>query len=465
MRQFANQRAFFQPPGEFGRPEAGFPNAQQLLMLAIERAMAPPVFHLRTTLQPMRVIVIQPDSPDSIVQHNGASENFGAHALLPLSQATESLTYPEAEFRQRVVQGEILSDEQGNLYEKLGHGIRPIHQLASGPAGELIEVAPVGQARLRLLGAPAGPRIVGRQPRTNVSPEHEANRSAGKAPSTSAFIPLGPTPEKTATPTHRKLFADPGQWRVVWWGEFKEILAQQLAHPERLRDSYRLPCYVQVFETERAVSLQELAAAYALESGRQTPLYFLTDEIATKLDLGSLLPPLAVRPVNEERTSRSLLPHDRVFRLLAANDPTVDVATLKRSSEPPESKTVSKAEVAAAPKAALKQEIPSRFVKDWEFKISREEALYDMNATATPGNLVRSFFRRFRIFKLRSELRKWQALLAGKDLDEQLWGVRPPRELAQALVREWLEGTLVRGGYDSQKMSSEWEIFWRRKQV
>jgi hypothetical protein len=446
MRQFTSQRVFFEPSREFGRSEAGFPDPHQLLQLAMERALAPPLIHMRSMLQPMRVIVVQPDSVDANV---GANQDFGSQTLLPLPQATDSFPYAESEFRQRVVQGEILSDENGQLYEKLGDRIRQIHQLASGPSGELIELAPAGQVRLHLLGAPAGPRIVGRHKTTNAPAEHE---QVGAFAST--FIPLTSSPEKPAVPTHRKLFADPGQWRVVWWGEFKEILAKQLAHPERLRDSYRLPCYVQVFETERAVTIDELAAAYALENERQTPLYFLTDEIATKLDLISLLPPLVGQPGNEQRAPRSLLPHDRVFRLLVANDPTVDVANLKT----PESKT--------APNAMLKLEIPARFIKEWEFKISREEALYDMNARPTISGLVGRFFHRFRVFKLRNEFRKWQALLAGRDLDEQLWGVRPPGDmLGHTFVRDWLVRTLMRGGYDSQKMTSEWEVFWRRKQV
>jgi hypothetical protein len=439
----------------------GFPDPNQLLLLAIARAIAPPIGDRRSMLQPMRVIVVQPDSVAV-----GANQDFGSQTVLPLAQATVSFPHAESEFHQRVVQGEILSDKNGQLYEKLGHRIRPIHQLASGPSGELIEWAPASQARPHLLGAPVGPRIVGRHQTTNVPAEPE---QAGASAST--FVPLTSAPGKPALPTHRKLFADPGQWRVIWWGEFKEILAQQLAHPERLRDSYRLPCYVQVFETERAVTIEELAAAYALENERQTPLYFLTGEIAAKLDLVSLLPSLSPQPRNQERGPHMLLPHDRVFRLLVANDPTVDVANLQRSPETAGSKTAQATEAKAqsevsAPTTILKQEIPKRFQNEWEFKISREEAIYDMNARLTIGGLVRRFFRRFRVFKLRNELRKWQTLLAPRDLDEQLWGVPPPQDmLGHALVRDWLARTLTHGGYDWSKMTSEWEIFWRRKQA
>ena len=65
---------------------------------------------------------------------------------------------------------------------------------------------------------------------------------------------------------------------------------------------------------------------------------------------------------------------------------------------------------------------------------------------------------------LREAGRKWQSLLAGKSLDEQLWAVRPPRGMiARPDVRDWARQTLERAGYDPRLMLAEWEIFWRRK--
>jgi hypothetical protein len=365
------------------------------------------------------------------------------------------------------VEGEILSDENGALFEKVGQQVRPIHQLASGPSGELIELMPVNPGRLRLLSAPVGPKVISSQTNDvpSVSPQNAAQIGSG-----SSFVALGTT-ARDSNPTHRKLFADPGQWRVVWWGEFKEILAKQLAHPERLRDNYRLPCYVQVFETTRAVKIEELAAAYARENENQTSLYFLTDEIAAKLELNTLLPTVPPRPLHEERTPHTLMPHDRVFRLLVANDPTVDIASLKVSSEPANMKqavvTEAKSVIDRQPtKVILKEEIPRSFVKEGEFKISREEAIYDINLKPSPGTLIRRVARRLQVFKRRNELRKWQALLAGRELDEQLWAVRPPTDLfSSPTVREWVTRTLTLAGYNVSKMISEWEVFWRRKQL
>src|SRR6185503_6685558 len=116
--------------------------------------------------------------------------------------------------------------------------------------------------------------------------------------------PLQQAQEQRTSISHRKLFADPGQWRVVWWGEFKEILAHQLAHPERLRDTYRLPCYVQVIETERDVSIAELASIYKCDKPHEARLYELTDEIAAKLDL---VLPLRPAPLPDARRQPNTL--------------------------------------------------------------------------------------------------------------------------------------------------------------
>ena len=267
--------------------------------------------------------------------------------------------------------------------------------------------------------------------------------------------------------THRKLFIEPGQWRVVTWGDFKEILAPQLAHPERLRDTYRLPCYVQVVETNRDVTIEELAEELSTKDARPKPLYFLTDEIAAKLELTSVLPPLPPRTQGVRRPN-ILSAHERVFRLLVANDPTVDVPVFKKQRRTAESTATTQSagaqtKVQTSSAAVRKTSIPGAFVKESEFKISREEALYDMNDRSffsTLGKLA----RRLRLFKQHGEFRKWQVLTTAKSADDQLWSVRPPANmLDHHFVREWVRATLDRGGYDSDSMLSEWEIFWRRK--
>jgi hypothetical protein len=164
-----------------------------------------------------------------------------------------------------------------------------------------------------------------------------------------------------------------------------------------------------------------------------------------------------------------LLAHDRVFRLLAANDPTIDVVSVNNKLQTTSGRTevdAAKTQSAESNSAvvALKENIPLRFVKESDFRISREEALYDMQVKPALGDRLRDFCRRLRIFRLRNESIKWQTLLAGRTVDEQLWAVRPPTgTLANKLVRDWATKTLELGGYNTRKMIIEWEIFWRRK--
>jgi len=113
---------------------------------------------------------------------------------------------------------------------------------------------------------------------------------------------------------------------------------------------------------------------------------------------------------------------------------------------------------------SLKETIPSCFVKEWEFRISREEAIYDMNAKPTLGGVIRNFLRRLQVVKTRNQLSKWQTLLAGRGGDDQLWAVHPPAGmLAHPFVSAWANSALELAGYDAKKMFIEWQIFWRRK--
>lgn len=452
MRQLATKRNLFDLTREFVPPaSAGGFDINQVMMLAIERALAPPFVYSRNTFQPMRVIVVD--------RGWGNRANGEMPRLLPR-------TLPEgAEFRnqapqiyQRAVRGEILSDEKGRLYEKIGHEIHPIHQLASGPFGEVIDLVPTLKARPSHQEIDAPTNKVERGTREGELTSDTAGESE--------FAPLQKTTEQVKAVSHRKLFADPGQWRVLWWGEFKEILARQLAHPERLRDTYRLPCYVQVIETEREVSITDLASIYQSDKDRDARLYLLTEEIAAKLDL--ILPLRPVPVSNARRAGNTLAVHERVFRLLAANDPTIDVATLKKTQQPlPTSVDTEARPKTVEPTTAevvSKTAIPSRFVNEWQFRLSREEAIYDLNAKPRLGTVVRRFLRSVRLLKTQNEITKWQTLLAGRSGDEQLWAVRPPAEmLSDPIICDWATTALELAGYNSQKMLREWQIFWRRK--
>src|SRR5262245_34058459 len=133
-------------------------------------------------------------------------------------------------------------------------------------------------------------------------------------------------------------------------------------------------------------------------------------------------------------------------------------AEAETASRHPESPAPAEPQRSTVRQPDLKTAIPERWIKPWEFQISREEAMYDMQ-------LAPSFRSRLAaLFGNRKSWRKWQALLTGKSLDEQLWAVRPPRgRLAQPTTREWARKTLGEAGYDAKTMVAEWEIFWRRK--
>ena len=250
------------------------------------------------------------------------------------------------------------------------------------------------------------------------------------------------------------------------------MLTPQLSSPRASANGHRLPCYVQVYEITAAQRLESLAAAVFGDASCASQFQLLTGEVAAKLQIAAMLPPQPRIRHQIRREPSVLLPYDRVLRLQLANDPTVEEAIRdrgqpQRNSEPSSSPAST---TAASPGAAsilptLKNAIPERLVKPWEFQLSREEALYDMNLVGSFGGSLRFFFRRLKVWLTnRGEFRKWQTLLSGKSPDEQLWAVRPPKgALSDSTIREWAQETLKLAGYDPRTMLLEWEIFWRRK--
>jgi hypothetical protein len=308
----------------------------------------------------------------------------------------------------RPVKGEILRDEQGRLYEKTGNLVRPLHKLATSRDGDLIEL----------------------------------NAQQEKAPAC------------------RKLFPDPGQWRVVRWGEFKSLLAGQVAHPERLRDNHRLACYVQVMETSAPQHVETIAATLLGDAQVAGELLMLTDSLAERLELTTLLAPKP-RIRGAAREPGVILPSDRLFRLQVAADPTLQKGA--GEAERPAEKKEPPDKVGRAPRNQTplkKTAVPDRFLKN-EFALSREEALFDMRMK--PSLALR--FERWRnSLGKNAEFQKWQRLLWGKELEEQLWSVRPPKHmLTHERIRDWAQCTLEAAGYDVSQMLHEWEIYWRRK--
>jgi hypothetical protein len=370
----------------------------------------------------------------------------------------------------RPVEGRVVSDAEGRLCEAVGRELRPLGRVARGPQGELLELLPV----------PVHPRanpgrediidgeLVQETKAPVAPPLSQARREAARnAPSQSA-----PGAGRLGC---RKLFADPGLPRVVELGQFREALAPQLAHPERLRDLHRLACHVQVYEALRQQRMDEFLEAIGREGHKNIPIQPLTEESIAILGLKEFVArnPRLLR--NPSRESGYVLPFECFYSLQVGSDPTAEKGATKEESTSmgQRAETECTTRVPASPSvpqpkpSSLRHCIPERLQTPWEFQFSRDEVLYDMNvgraSTVSVGTLLRKLGRWFR---RREEFRKWRTLLSIKELEEQLWAVRPPRgSFFDSSVREWARQTLDEAGYDSRTMLREWEIFWRRKGV
>jgi hypothetical protein len=315
-------------------------------------------------LHRLRIVVIVP---------GGRTEPWRAERLIgPLPCLPQSAA-PERDINSRPVHGEILRDERGRFYERVGKRIRPIAELAASADGE--------------------PLVV--EGRVEREPEKDSVQGAP-----------------------RPLFAPPGLWRVVPFGEFKPLLAPQLAHPERLRDSHQIPCYVQVCEASGDVPLPKSAQPWS-------------DAAAARLQI-----------------SVAAARGRRFFALQVASDPTAEAPAPAQPD---------------APRAAYR-EAPRSAPGPWEFPVSREEAVYDMqHAAAREGPLRRMLMRLAPPVK-RADLTKWHALIAGKSPAQQLWEVSPPRNgLRDPRVRQRIAEALRLAHVPPRSTLDEWEIHWRRR--
>src|SRR5262245_61510594 len=165
------------------------------------------------------------------------------------------------------------------------------------------------------------------------------------------------------------------------------------------------------------------------------------------------------------RESGVIFPHDRVFRLQLAHDPTMgegprDLRRPQAAPQPVEPHTAA-ANTDATPAVNClgpKAAVPERFLKPWEFQLGREEVLYDMHVSAARrGGLSSLLHWLIGRAGSRREFRKWQLLLCGKSLEEQLWAIRPPKGgLSHPGVREWAQQTLELAGYNPHAMLLEW---------
>jgi len=310
-------------------------------------------------LHRLRVIVIVP---------GGRTQPWRSERLIGPLPCLPQNAAPARDINPRPVHGEILRDDCGRFYERVGKRIRPIAELAASADGRPLVIE------------------------NRAQPEPQAK------------------PAQDGQGKPRPLFAPPGLWRVVPFGEFKPMLAPQLARPERLRDSHQIPCHVQVYEA-------------SAEAPVPSSLQPWSDAAAARLQIS-----LAAAPVR------------RFFALQVASDPTAEPAV---GGQP------------EAPRAAQ---------RPWEFPVSREEALYDMQLAAAREGPLRRMLVRLAPPVKRADLAKWHALIAGKSPAQQLWEVSPPRNgLRDPRVRQRIAEALRQAGTPPRSTLDEWEIYWRRR--
>lgn len=373
----------------------------------------------------MRAVLLSPGA--------AAAPDLADHVVnIPFEDFTQTFdSHSPAMPPVRPVSGEILRDEQGHLYERNGSSIRRLRNLASSRRGELLETPATEDGR-------------------RTSRQTAAQPGRGKA--------------------FHQFFREPGESRILCWGEYKSLLKEQVSNPERLRENHRLSCFAQVYENFVSRTPEAFARECFGDVRVASQLFELTDALADRLKIASLLPPAPAR--RDDRRDGVIGAGDRIVRLLLAVDPTAEPV---RSA--PVTSTVAAAPAAASPLPEVnltsvpatsipsmsipKTAIPDRFLTPWEVQFTREQVLSDMQTSESVLARLRRWTQSF----LRStELKRWRRQLWGRPADEQLWGVRPPKgSLRVDEIFEWAKATLAAAGYDTSTMLQEWEIFWRQK--
>jgi len=352
------------PPSPFDR--TGVP--VRVLLVAIHSGAQPAAFLGPHPLQRLRVMLAAPDEQielDRLRSMARATDGAPPQVIPPMPEVNG-----DSRLRPRLVQGEILSDENGRLYEKIGRHIRPLQRLFSGAHGEVLELPAETQAEQRTPPADAA-EVSNPETQARVRPDGSAD----------------------ATPEQRRPQRQPPR-------RFPQYPGPGAKNESQARAPFPRP------QPQR-------------------------DE------------------ANDQRRAQA---------------PAVDHRPAVRQLDGRRQASAGPTTAGPAPKG-LKTTIPERWIKPWEFHISREEALYDLRLAPSFLSSLAIFIRDLiGWFGQRKEWRKWRTMLAGKSLDEQLWSVRPPRrQLSHPAVREWARMVLDQSGYDSRVMLPEWEIFWRRK--
>lgn len=379
-----------------------------IYLVAVPREVMPPVFYGNALLQCMRAVLFPKNMTPSEMADDVVNVPFEEFSSFIENQPAQIPPF-------RPIHGEILRDQDGYLYERTGSSIRRLGSLSSSRHGELFESAAALQNTTEAL-----------QPETGKS--------------------------------FRQFFSEPGESRVLSWGEFKNLVREQVARPERLRDNHRLACLVQVYENFLTRTPEAFARDCFGDIQVANQLFELTEALAQRLKIVALLPPAPFHAPRES-SDGMIRAGDRILRLKLASDPTSDL----QPKSQPVTETATTAPTSVTNSVAcdpVKTIIPDRFLSPWENLLTREQVLSEMSGQDTGS--VR-LFRWIVSLLHKRELKIWRRQLWGKPPDEQLWGVRPPKgSLTMGEVADWSRATLAAAGY-APSMLREWEIFWRQK--
>ena len=443
-------------------PEAFMPGiSHHVFLIAVRGESQPPILHRGTPLSPMQIVLTGVGEPPPFADWESA---VGPLPALPAPQRLMRSAHPVT-LIPREVTGEILRDGTGKLYEKIGDYVRPVHQLFTGARGEMIDLAPVRDVTPPPVAA------------TLAKEQEHTSTSSGE------LLPAGATdqcarvdsdagehaPQRPFRDLARRLVPEPGLWRLVRYADFIDAITPQLADPRRLQPGHQLACYVQIYELATMLSSAVLEDAAARELGSAGKLLPLSYDLCRRFALSLPRPAFAVAATQRVYAPDMVPAGARFITLRVALDPTAEVAAPPRvqpdfaaprtNASPQDAPPTS----AIAPASAPRTSIPEEFVKPWDLRLSRDEAVYDMTL-ATGRGAWRRFLDRLFDRVSRRDMTKWHALLVGKTPDQQLWAVKPPRgSLGDARIRRWVEQTLQVGGYDVARMQVEWEIHWRRQ--
>jgi hypothetical protein len=416
---------------------------RERVMLVAPPERLPPLPFGNSVLHRLRIVIVPHDLAHGVPRSHVVSE-------LPQLEANAMADPHSRPLRHsRRLQGEILCDSAGRLYEKVGHFVQPIHQLVAGPSGEILDLAP----------------------RTYRPPVHDVSDDEEQPV---IDVPTQTSRRGSDNPANAGRTSDAdlhtSDWRtlsevrtpILTFGEFKTVLAPQLANPTRLRDTHRLSCRASVYESCRKQRVETLAADVpGCTVGQLLPL---GAGLAARLGLADLLPQL--RTPQAQREPGVVLAGDRVVRLEVLNDPTV--ARVQTYESPPHTGagTAPVPGSSAVRRPSQGTTIPERYVLPWQFALSRDEAIYDLNLEATRSRLRSWLTSLWHAATRRRELKKWQSLVNGRSLDDQLWAVRPPGDsVSNPAIREWARRMLEAAGYDASAMLFEWDVYWRRKRA